>query len=56
MSRYYIEDDLCFYTEGTPCSINVDGHTPTPTGVLNKDGKMIYRQPRPIGFGRDDND
>ncbi len=50
----YIEDDLWFYTSGQKDSVNVCDHLHKPTGVLNRDGQKIYKAPRPIGFGRDD--
>ncbi|AIT81231.1 hypothetical protein [Novosphingobium pentaromativorans] len=32
----------------------VDMHEPVRTGLLDQDGNEIWRMPRPIGFGRDD--
>lgn len=34
--------------------LSVDEFPYEPTGVLTPEGDMIYRCPRPIGFGRDD--
>lgn len=33
--------------------LSVDEFPYEPTGILTEDGDMIYRCPRPIGFGRD---
>jgi len=61
MSRYttrpiklnsYIEDDLCYYDSSRPDPVNVPEHVSSATGVLDVNGDMIYREPRPIGFGR----
>lgn len=32
----------------------VPEHTAVETGILDKDGGMVMRAPRSIGFGRDD--
>jgi hypothetical protein len=32
----------------------VPEHIATPTGIFSSSGKMIYREPRPIGFMRDE--
>lgn len=37
-----------------PEYVDVSDHVASPTGILNADGEMIMRDPRPIGFGRDE--
>lgn len=57
MPRYFIHpkawddwsDDI-----PRPANIYVDEHVPTNTGLLDKDGNTIWRAPRPVGFGRDE--
>lgn len=34
-------------------NLSVSDHENHPTGLLDKDGLLLYRQRRPIGFGRD---
>jgi hypothetical protein len=50
----FVEDDLEFYDldpRRTP-ELFVSEHLPTPIGVLTAQGEMVYKSPRPIGFGR----
>lgn len=43
------------YYEDDPLlpNLSIDGPQLTDTGLLDKDGNVIYRTPPPIGFGRD---
>lgn len=34
-----------------PEYVDVPDHLASPTGILNADGEMIMRAPRPVGFG-----
>lgn len=34
-------------------SLDVPDHEATFTGLLDADGDEIWREPRPVGFGRD---
>jgi hypothetical protein len=50
----YIEDDLRFYNHlDARSSVSCVEITHPATGVLDSQGRMIYRKTPPIGFGRD---
>ena len=58
MSRYsikpksfYVEDDV--YRTVSVSDLHVPDHVATPTGILDVNGDMFYRNPRPMGFGRE---
>lgn len=52
-ARGWIEDPR--FAEDSPLipGCDVDEHVPTFTGLLDPNGDEIWRDPRPIGFGRD---
>ena len=59
MSRYTIRRpikalwvDDCVHVSSQSHVPDVPDHEATPTGLLDKDGNEIWRQPRAIGFGR----
>lgn len=61
MSRYTkrprawvgIEDET-YGEQALVADISVDEHVATFTGLLDANGDEIWIEPRPIGFGRDD--
>lgn len=50
--RGYVADDLDAWDGPLIPEITVPEHVPIDTGVLDADGAKIFRQPRPVGFGR----
>lgn len=46
-------DDWIYPIVDPARALGVDEHLDHDTGLLDKNGDKIYRQPRPIGFGRD---
>lgn len=61
MSRYrtrpkagWIEDDRYDGDESLIPGCDVDEHVSRFTGLLDESGNEIWIDPRPIGFGRDD--
>lgn len=48
----FVEND--HYGKPQDIMPTVDDHEPTFTGLLDADGGEIWRAPRPIGFGKDE--
>jgi hypothetical protein len=48
----FVEND--HYGKPQEVMPSVDEHVPTFTGLLDRDGDEIWREPRAIGFGRRD--
>jgi hypothetical protein len=59
MPRYFSKrvkanDDEWYDREPFITSVTVCDHEATDTGLLDARGDGIWRAPRPVGFGRDD--
>ena len=60
MSRYikrprgWVSDPLYDEDAGLLPEITVPEHVAKFTGLLDADGDEIWKEPRPVGFGRDD--
>lgn len=55
--KYVVRRETMDWDDEYPLVLNhllVDEFPYEPTGVLTSAGEMIYRCPRPIGFGRDE--
>lgn len=48
---FYVDDEV--FGEPSRNVVEVPEHEPVFTGLLDADGGEIWREPRPIGFGRD---
>lgn len=53
--RATVRADDDWYPTGNSWHVpTVSDHEATDTGLLDADGDVIWRLPRPVGFGRDD--
>lgn len=50
----WVEDDIYDDTENQTQPVFVSDHSAIYTGLLSLDGGEIWREPNPMGFGKDE--
>jgi hypothetical protein len=53
VNSYEDDDDYDFYYHPSSLNLHVDSSPMEFTGVLDSNGRPVFKLPRPIGFGRD---